>query len=94
MQPFSKIFLITIRKVAPLEKFKKSVMMSEFRNLWQEEPITRIYGYLLLVKIKGTSTIDCRKNESRLPIKCFLKSLSQVSGDLQGRQKQQHSAGE
>lgn len=95
MQPFFfKYFGITIRKVALLEILRKSMMMSEIRSLWQEETITRIYSYLLLVKIKGTFTLDCSKQEGRPPTKCFLKSLLQVSGNLQGRQKQQHSAGE
>lgn len=47
------------------------MMMSEIRSLWQEETITRIYSYLLVVKIKGTFTLDCSRKEGRPPTKYF-----------------------
>lgn len=54
------------------------MMMSEIRSLWQEETITRIYSYLLVVKIKGTFTLDCSRKEVGLQQNTFKISITGI----------------
>lgn len=54
------------------------MMMSEIRILWQEETITRIYSYLLLVKIKRNFALDCSRNEGRPPTKHFKITITGI----------------